>query len=297
VGIATEEERRRKTQIEAERVAEEEGQRREAATRAAEEERKKITEAQELETARLTEEERLRRAAEASRVAEEKQRSKVAPAFAVASASEQNTNRGSSLQVGGEVSRAGWWQTPPGVLIAVGALLASITGLILALNQIGFFTTSPNTDRPLPQVADHGSAQAPAPQVADRGSPQVQAPQAADHGSPQAPAPQVADHGSPPTPAPQVVPIKGPSFDCKTNRRPIEQAICGDAELSSKDRALNDLYFQVLGGLSGQTRTDLIQAENIWVTQRNQCRDPGMTACIAQSYDARIRELQAAAHH
>jgi uncharacterized protein len=70
-----------------------------------------------------------------------------------------------------------------------------------------------------------------------------------------------------------------------------------DAALSSKDRVLQDLYFQVLGNLSGQARNDLIQAENVWVTQRNQCRDPGMTACITQSYDARIREVKGAAHH
>jgi uncharacterized protein len=67
----------------------------------------------------------------------------------------------------------------------------------------------------------------------------------------------------------RVVPVQGPSFDCKTSRKPVEQASCGDAELSSKDRALQDLYSQVLGGLSGQARTDLIQAENVWVTQRN----------------------------
>jgi len=292
VGIAAEEERRKRMQIEAERVAAEERQRRDAAAGAAEEERKKMTEAQAFETARPTEDERQRRAAEASRVAEETQRSKVAeaPIFAVAAASKQNTDQKLS-------SGASWWQTLPGRLIAVGALLASITGLILALNQVGFFTSSPNTNRPLPQVADRGSPQAPTPQVADHGSPQAPAPQVADHGSPQAPAPQVADHGLPQAPAPQAAPVQAPSFDCKTNRRPVEQAICGDAELSSKDRALNNLYSQVLGGLSGQARTDLIQAENIWMTQRNQCRDPGMVACIAQSYDAHIRELQAAARH
>jgi hypothetical protein len=272
--IAAEEERRRKTQIE-------------AAARAAEEESKKLTEPQ-AQTVRQSEDERQRRAAEASR-AEQKQRGKVveAPIFAAASVSNQNTNQEPSLSAGGnvmsEISRTSWWQTLPGVLIAVVALLASITGLILALNLIGIFNSSPNANHPAPQVADHGSPQAPAPQVAD-------------HGSPQAPAPQVADHGSPQTPAPQVVPVQGPSFDCKTNRRPVEQAICGDAELSSKDRVLQDLYSQVLGGLSGQARTDLIQAENLWVTQRNQCHDPGMAACIAQTYDARIRELKAAAH-
>jgi hypothetical protein len=302
VGIAAADERRTKTQIEAERAAEEERQRREACARAAEEERKKLTAAQAPETAWPTEDKRQRRAAEASRVAEEKQRGRVAeaPTFAVAAASMQNTKQASSLSVRGdvmsEVSRATRWQTLPGALIALGVLLASITGLILALNQIGFFTSSPNANPPAPQVADHGSPQAPAPRVADHGAPQAPAPLVAD-GAPQAPAPQVTDHGSPQAPAPQVVPVQGPSFDCKTNRRPVEQAICGDAELSSKDRALQDLYSQVLGGLSGQARTDLIQAENGWVTQRNQCRDPGMTACLAQSYDARIRELKAAAHH
>jgi hypothetical protein len=91
MGIVAADERRTKTQIEAER--------------AAEEERKKLMEAQALQTARPTEGERQRRAAEASRVAEEKQRSRVVDAtFAVAAASKQNTNREPSLSVGGDVT-------------------------------------------------------------------------------------------------------------------------------------------------------------------------------------------------
>jgi hypothetical protein len=82
--IAAADERKTKTQVEAERAAEEERQRREAAARAAEEERKKLTAAQAPETVPPTEDDRQRRAAEASRVAEEKQRGRVAeaPTFA-----------------------------------------------------------------------------------------------------------------------------------------------------------------------------------------------------------------------
>jgi uncharacterized protein YecT (DUF1311 family) len=81
-------------------------------------------------------------------------------------------------------------------------------------------------------------------------------------------------------------------LNCKTDTKPVEQAICGDAELSNKDRTLQDLYDQILGGMTGQARTDLIKAEIDWMSKRNQCHDP---ACIAQSYDARLRELHATA--
>lgn len=295
VRVASQDERPRKA--EAGQVAEVEGRRYEAdAARAAEEERKKATgaKAQALDTARRTEGERQRRETEASLVAEEQQLGKVAeaPAFALAAVSKQNAGQEPSAAVVGhampKVSGTSWWQTLPGMLIAFGGLLVGITGLILALNQIGFFTgghpSIPNAGPQLPQVTEHLSPQGPPPQVGNQGVPQ-------------GPLPQVADHGLPQAPSPQAVPVPGPSFDCKTDKKPVEQAICSDTDLSSKDRALNDLFHQVLARLSGQARTDLIQAENNWVTKRrNQCRDPDMAACIAQSYDARIRELQTVAH-
>ncbi|HEX9320569.1 MAG TPA: hypothetical protein VF913_00415 [Xanthobacteraceae bacterium] len=88
---------------------------------------------------------------------------------------------------------------------------------------------------------------------------------------------------------------QGPSFDCKTDRGLVEQAICGDAELAARDLVLDDLFLKERDRLSGQARADLLEAQRIWVGKRNQCRDPGMAACITQSYDARIRELRAAA--
>jgi uncharacterized protein len=90
---------------------------------------------------------------------------------------------------------------------------------------------------------------------------------------------------------------QGPSFDCETDKSPVEQAICSDAGLSAKDLALDDLFHQVRDRLSGQARTDLVEAQRIWVSKRNQCHDPGMAACLTQSYDARIHELEAAGRH
>jgi uncharacterized protein len=77
----------------------------------------------------------------------------------------------------------------------------------------------------------------------------------------------------------------------------VEQAICADAELSAKDLALDDLFLQVRDRLSGELRANLIEAQRSWVSKRNQCRDPGMAACLAQSYDSSIRELEAAGRH
>jgi uncharacterized protein YecT (DUF1311 family) len=151
-----------------------------------------------------------------------------------------------------EISGSSWWQTLPGVLTAVGAVLTALTGLILALNQIGVFggshAPSSNVDRPPTEVTHSG-------------------------------------------------PHQGPSFDCKTDKSPVEQAICGDAELSAKDLALDDRFHQVRDRLSGQARADLVEAQRIWVSKRNQCHDPGMAACLTQSYDTRIRELEAAGRH
>ena len=55
------------------------------------------------------------------------------------------------------------------------------------------------------------------------------------------------------------------------------------------------LFLQVRDRLSGEPRTSLVEAQRISVSKRSQCRDPGMAACLRQSYDARIRELEAEA--
>ena len=293
--VAPPEERSGTAPAEAGQVAEAERPRYEAAAgRAAQEERKEATaaEAQARETARRTEDERQRRETAASAAETRAGNLAEAPAFALAAVGTQNASREPSDAVvehaASKVSRKSWWQTLPGMLIAVGGLLVGATALVLALNHIGVFTGAPppasNAGPQLPQVTEHLPPQAPQPQVANQGVPA-------------GPLPQTADHVLPSAFPPQGVPVAAPSFDCKTDRKPVEQAICNDAELSSKDRALNDIFHQMLAGLSGQARTDLIQAETNWVTKnRNQCRDPGMAACIAQSYDARIRELQAMTH-
>ena len=228
-----------------------------------------------------------------------------APAFALAAVGTQNASREPSdtavEHAASKVSGKSWWQTLPGTLVAVGGLLVGVTALVLALNHIGVFTGAPppvsSAGSHTPQITEQTAPGAHPSQVANEPVPPGPPPQAANQGVPAGSLPQTAEHVLPSAFPPQGVPVPAPSFDCKTDRKPVEQAICNDAELSSKDRTLNDIFHQMLAGLSGQARTDLIQAETNWVTKnRNQCHDPGMAACIAQSYDARIRELQTMTH-
>jgi len=55
----------------------------------------------------------------------------------------------------------GWWQTVPGILTATATIITAVTGLIIALNQIGVFNkkTQPVIDKPMP-IAGKWSGQA-----------------------------------------------------------------------------------------------------------------------------------------
>ncbi len=87
-----------------------------------------------------------------------------------------------------------------------------------------------------------------------------------------------------------VAPAAGPpSFDCATNRSPVEQAICADAALAAQDRRLADDYVRLHSQFSGPARNDLQRSQRRWLATRDQCRTP---ACIAQAYRLRIRELE-----
>jgi uncharacterized protein YecT (DUF1311 family) len=73
------------------------------------------------------------------------------------------------------------------------------------------------------------------------------------------------------------------SFNCEGSTNEIEQTICNNAELSTLDSILGDLWDD------GATRTDeLVQAQRAWLAQRNSC---GSNAdCLKQSYLERLSE-------
>jgi hypothetical protein len=55
-----------------------------------------------------------------------------------------------------------WWQTLPGILTAVAAIITATTGLIVALNQAGGFSNKSNPPSPTPTKTVGLSASAPA---------------------------------------------------------------------------------------------------------------------------------------
>jgi len=73
------------------------------------------------------------------------------------------------------------------------------------------------------------------------------------------------------------------SFDCEGITNEAEQAICNNAELSTLDSILGDLWDE------DATRTDdLVEAQKAWLTQRNSCGSN--VECLKQSYLERLSE-------
>jgi uncharacterized protein YecT (DUF1311 family) len=81
----------------------------------------------------------------------------------------------------------------------------------------------------------------------------------------------------------------GPSFNCSTDKRDFEQAICSDESLSALDRELSDLFYHVFLKLDGQQQTALRSEQDKWKAQRVQC-GPN-TACLRGLYERRITDL------
>src|SRR5438046_2489927 len=85
-------------------------------------------------------------------------------------------------------------------------------------------------------------------------------------------------------------PARAASFDCMRARHPVEQMICADPSLSALEDRLTSAYSAIVRSSNppAQLRAD----QNGWLTQRNRCTDP---ACLANIYQARLAELEAAA--
>lgn len=85
---------------------------------------------------------------------------------------------------------------------------------------------------------------------------------------------------------------------CRAKNRPgsIAELVCGDAELRALDLKMAEVYAAALR-LTGKQHPPLLKAEQRgWIKGRDDCwkaGDEGRLACVHQSYQLRIAELQA----
>ena len=83
----------------------------------------------------------------------------------------------------------------------------------------------------------------------------------------------------------------GPSFDCAQARTWSEQYICQDAELSSLDRELAELYSTVRRQGSGRY-DDQKAVQRQWLKKRGKCREASdQKTCLVEHYQQRIAAL------
>jgi uncharacterized protein YecT (DUF1311 family) len=103
-------------------------------------------------------------------------------------------------------------------------------------------------------------------------------------------APPVATTPPAQKPAPQTPsPAASPSFNCNNARTRSERMVCGSASLAAKDREMSSLFYRALADADGQTRRELRRTRDDFLAYRERCSSE---ACIAQSYDGRMREIR-----
>lgn len=84
--------------------------------------------------------------------------------------------------------------------------------------------------------------------------------------------------------------VEAASFDCAKATTWVEHAVCGDPALSTLDERMSKLYLDARWRIRKDipaTET-LREAQRVWMRERNRC---GSLACIARTYDRRIRML------
>ena len=101
-------------------------------------------------------------------------------------------------------------------------------------------------------------------------------------------APPIPDVQQPPAPTPPVQAAARPSFNCRMARTRGEVAVCGDPELAALDRQMAAQYEQAVAAADPQRRQWLRTTRNAFLRYRDGC---GSTACIAESYRGRMREI------
>ena len=92
----------------------------------------------------------------------------------------------------------------------------------------------------------------------------------------------------------------GPTFDCIKTSHEIEELICKDEELSSKDRKLAEVYKQAIAAMEKvdaggvEAISELKIMERGWSRGRNDCwKAEDKRQCTSDNYDKRTAFLQA----
>jgi hypothetical protein len=84
--------------------------------------------------------------------------------------------------------------------------------------------------------------------------------------------------------------IDGPSYACSKASTPTEIAMCGDANLWPKDRAISSIYFWIRHNVKPTTRNRLLAVQREWLAVRNACGADKQ--CLNRVYDQRLQELK-----
>jgi len=93
---------------------------------------------------------------------------------------------------------------------------------------------------------------------------------------------------------PKRYPSKGnASFDCSQDPAPAARIICGDAELSARDKVMAAHYYKLRRSLEAQPARELYEEQKQWLVERDSCTAAPQTAvtCMVDKYDLRIVQL------
>ena len=93
---------------------------------------------------------------------------------------------------------------------------------------------------------------------------------------------------------------EGPSFDCARADGAAEDAVCEDAALAAKDRAMAEVFAQAVAAIRAldvgaeAAEAELRATQRGWIEGRNDCwKAEDVADCVAYAYDSRSAELTA----
>lgn len=85
------------------------------------------------------------------------------------------------------------------------------------------------------------------------------------------------------------MPASAASFDCRKARSSDERAICANRDLNDQDVRMGQLYDITRHLVPMGGRGAIMDDQRAWLSARKSCG--GNQACLARSYDQRIRQL------
>ena len=84
-------------------------------------------------------------------------------------------------------------------------------------------------------------------------------------------------------------PASAASFDCRKARSSDEKAVCANRDLNDQDVRMDQLYGITRHLVPMGGRGAIMDDQRAWLQARKNCG--GNQACLARSYDNRIRQL------